>query len=428
MSQKNRGQSKNVPLAQSPGDYYENLNTPTVVQSVIPAPAPVVQPRTVQPAPFVHPNIVPPAESVIHNMDNVQHQTVVKGPVKKIPSSKRKAKNSDKEKKKDDDDENELLEESPQLGVPSEALVDFFLANHDVDKKEHYKEFCSILEYTRLVYNFMSNPTKNRFNNVLCFNEGSVKLKVTRPEEGEYIHASRFVTKDGGYIMTQAPLPNTLEDFWRMVWQEDAKTIVSFADFANLDECTEYFNLKKGKKKSIGKFNIKTVDIENLSGYLGYFLKVNCKDDPEPRMVTVVSWLNWNVDQMVDIAALVDFMQIVWNLERSGGREMRFSSKNMTVVHGTSGTRRTGTFVVLSLLCKQLFLKKKCNLISTAVLVRKYRHNVLRDKNMFAVLLLAMIKFSVANKLLRKDRKHIEKVEHIIKNALVTAVPVAGKR
>ncbi|CEF69325.1 Protein-tyrosine phosphatase, receptor/non-receptor type domain and Protein-tyrosine/Dual specificity phosphatase domain and Protein-tyrosine phosphatase, catalytic domain-containing protein [Strongyloides ratti] len=341
---------------------------------------------------------------------------------------KGKEKGNEKENgdKPQGENNNDPVEESLQLNVPCEGVVDFFVIHHKLDKRNLYGDFTSILDYTRLVFNFMSNPTKNRFNNVLCFNEGAVNLKVNNPEEGEYIHASRFVTMEGGYIMTQAPLPNTLEDFWRVVWQENVTVIVSFVDFLNLDECTEYFNLKKGKKKQFGNFSIKTFEIENLSGYNGFFLKVSCKGENGVREVSVIQWLDWPVDNLVDIEGLVNLMQIVWNLEK-GGKEVKCSSPSMTLVHGTSGTRRTGTFVVLSLICKQLFLKNKCNLISTALLVRKYRHNVLRDKNMFIILLLSMIKFSVNMKLLRKDHKYIDKVEHIIKSAFNNVPPVGKK-
>jgi receptor-type tyrosine-protein phosphatase F len=65
------------------------------------------------------------------------------------------------------------------------------------------------------------NKDKNRLVHILPFESTRVCLSVDRGIEGsDYINAS-FV--DGyrfrmAYIATQAPLQNTAEDFWRMLW------------------------------------------------------------------------------------------------------------------------------------------------------------------------------------------------------------------
>ena len=41
------------------------------------------------------------------------------------------------------------------------------------------------------------------------------------------------------YILTQAPLPNTTEDFWRMVSQYDVSTVVMLNDLRKESEVNE---------------------------------------------------------------------------------------------------------------------------------------------------------------------------------------------
>jgi len=60
------------------------------------------------------------------------------------------------------------------------------------------------------------NYNKNRYPDVLPYDATRVELST-----GEYINASYIVqgpSRDLRYIAAQAPLPNTFNEFWLMVW------------------------------------------------------------------------------------------------------------------------------------------------------------------------------------------------------------------
>ncbi|CAG0901062.1 unnamed protein product [Darwinula stevensoni] len=73
------------------------------------------------------------------------------------------------------------------------------------------------------------NKSKNRYQNVLPYDHSLVKLKSTsKRSKGEYINAS-YVDgwdKDKAYIASQGPLPGTFGAFWQMVWEQRTATIV----------------------------------------------------------------------------------------------------------------------------------------------------------------------------------------------------------
>ena len=77
------------------------------------------------------------------------------------------------------------------------------------------------------------NKQKNRYANVLPFDDTRVKLNLLPGVEGsDYINASYI---DGymhtkAFIATQAPIPDTINDYWRMVWEQECCTMVMLSN------------------------------------------------------------------------------------------------------------------------------------------------------------------------------------------------------
>ncbi|XP_015755726.1 PREDICTED: receptor-type tyrosine-protein phosphatase delta-like isoform X2 [Acropora digitifera] len=69
------------------------------------------------------------------------------------------------------------------------------------------------------------NASKNRFPDIVPLNGSRVILKDAN---NDYINASYVDTfrERNSFIMTQAPLENTIEDFWKMIWDYNIGTIV----------------------------------------------------------------------------------------------------------------------------------------------------------------------------------------------------------
>lgn len=81
--------------------------------------------------------------------------------------------------------------------------------------------------------NMNCNKQKNRYANVLPYDETRVKLCLIPGVEGsDYINANYIdgYMKKKAFIGTQAPIPDTISDFWRMVWQESSLTIVMLSN------------------------------------------------------------------------------------------------------------------------------------------------------------------------------------------------------
>ena len=119
--------------------------------------------------------------------------------------------------------------------------------------------------------NLACNKPKNRLVNVLPFDSSRVYLRPIRGVEGsDYINAS-FIDgyKDrSGYIATQAPMENTVDDFWRMIWEYNVTMLVMLT---KLDEngrniCHQYW--PEGKKARFTYFIVEPTTQFKCDGYM----------------------------------------------------------------------------------------------------------------------------------------------------------------
>uniref|UniRef100_A0A0K0F3E0 Protein-tyrosine phosphatase n=1 Tax=Strongyloides venezuelensis TaxID=75913 RepID=A0A0K0F3E0_STRVS len=324
--------------------------------------------------------------------------------------------------------ENDELIESPQLQIQAESINEFYEVKCLIDsvnkpgedkhkndiKQKILGQYKAIRSSMNFVFDFMANPTKNRFTNVMMFNEGNCFLKDEPDPEERYYHANKISTEQGTYIMAQAPLNNTVKTFWSLIWEQDVCIIASFCDYSNHDDCQPYFDLSLKKKKTIGHFIIQTVESKSSSPAIIFKLKVYNKKTKQGRIVNIINWTGWEVNKVPSMSKLLGVMSIVWKMEHV----VEVVDKRDTgpiLVHGVSGSRRTSTFVAINIICKQLRDTKKCSIITTAILIRRYRHNAIRDHLMFAIILMATMHYAASiNQVNKKDASFLKASKSII--------------
>lgn len=82
------------------------------------------------------------------------------------------------------------------------------------------------------------NRNKNRYSTSAAYDHSRVKLNiddVTDKLQTDYINANWIDGYDAKqrYIATQGPLPHTVNDFWRMIWQTDARIVVMLTNLVD---------------------------------------------------------------------------------------------------------------------------------------------------------------------------------------------------
>lgn len=195
---------------------------------------------------------------------------------------------------------------------------------------------------------------KNRYSDVFCKDSTRVKLWIDSTRAGDYIHAN-FVTSpclSNTFICTQGPLPGTVDDFWRMVYQERASSILMLCRpfEEGRPKCTVYWP-DLGKENRLGNLLVKNTAESAADGKLFEMVDIQVEyientDMPDveqptnkkPLSVKLIKWPNWPDRGVPDEKCHTVPQRLLAMLRQP----------NQTcVVHCSAGIGRTGCMVAL---------------------------------------------------------------------------------
>ncbi|KAL5486501.1 hypothetical protein EMCRGX_G018989 [Ephydatia muelleri] len=187
------------------------------------------------------------------------------------------------------------------------------------------------------------NKAKNRYQNKLPYNASRPLLTMTGTEGSDYINAS-FI--DGykqckGYIATQGPLQNTVEDFWRMVWEFKCRVIIMLCPLTEGHESSYcYWPTEEEMAASYGSISV-TLQSQLYDGYEVRTFNINHKSEEQDIVVTQLHYTEWPENgRPPNTASMVELMDTLTRTQMSTGNKP-------IVVHCNDGVGRTGTFITM---------------------------------------------------------------------------------
>ncbi|XP_078004298.1 receptor-type tyrosine-protein phosphatase eta isoform X2 [Phascolarctos cinereus] len=195
------------------------------------------------------------------------------------------------------------------------------------------------------------NRGKNRYNNVLPYDISRVKLSIQTQVTDDYINANYmpgyYSKKD--FIATQGPLPNTLKDFWRMVWEKNIYSIVMLTKCVEQGrtKCEEYWPSKQ--TQNYGDITVGIISEIILPEWTirDFTVKNNKTSESHPlRQFHFTSWPDHGVPDTTDL--LINFRYLVNDYMKQSPPE------SPVLVHCSAGVGRTGTFIAIDRLIHQM--------------------------------------------------------------------------
>ncbi|XP_057298929.1 uncharacterized protein LOC130629666 isoform X1 [Hydractinia symbiolongicarpus] len=216
------------------------------------------------------------------------------------------------------------------------------------------------------------NRAKNRHSFILPRDDYRVMLTHTSYyEEGaEYINAvyvDGYKQKDA-FIATNHPLPETIGDFWAMIYQKKISAVVMLNNFYEDDEGYPQLWPACGETATY-----KNITVQMLSEESDYkvatfkFALTDDKEDSEEVECIIFQFLLWpNHEVPSDVAAMVNFLSTV-------EKHQYKYEENSLVVMCSDGASRTGTFIAISIFMEQLKLEQLVDVFQAIKKIRSVR-------------------------------------------------------
>ncbi|CAI5740799.1 unnamed protein product [Hyaloperonospora brassicae] len=227
--------------------------------------------------------------------------------------------------------------------------------------EREYRELCRCIRNAvdddlLLTPQTRATKAKNRYKNILPFEKTRVKLQDTAED---YINANYI---DGGYIACCAPVPAAISDFWHMVWQCDVHVVLMLTKFVEQARLSAdvYWDTRVDHAVDFDGVYVKLVAERKLPSSQSIAtrtFKVWKVDDAgresESRVVQhfqLTSWPDHGVLQDYRVVALL--LDSVNSYQREASQAHNVDAK--VVVHCSAGVGRSGTFIAIDILLKQL--------------------------------------------------------------------------
>ena len=222
--------------------------------------------------------------------------------------------------------------------------------------QEHQKSYCN------------SEKVYNRYKDILPFEYN--KIEINKEKEGNhYINASGINAYHKNYfIATQGPKKETIKDFWTMIDEQGCQIIIMLCQLEEnkKKKCENYWNTE---------FTHDIIDEYDETKWIFRQMKHKDLKSGKDKIITQLHFTEWK-DKDVPEEEFDKFISAFEFIDR-GRKNNKNNQATPVVVHCSAGVGRTGTFIAMYYLYKEILgqIKQEKNEITFSIfnLVRKLK-------------------------------------------------------
>nr|XP_040058861.1 receptor-type tyrosine-protein phosphatase alpha isoform X1 [Gasterosteus aculeatus aculeatus]XP_040058862.1 receptor-type tyrosine-protein phosphatase alpha isoform X1 [Gasterosteus aculeatus aculeatus]XP_040058863.1 receptor-type tyrosine-protein phosphatase alpha isoform X1 [Gasterosteus aculeatus aculeatus] len=241
------------------------------------------------------------------------------------------------------------------------------------------------------------NKEKNRYVNILPYDHSRVHLSsLEGVPDSDFVNAS-FINgyqEKNKFIAAQGPKEETVNDFWRMIWEQNTATIVMVTNLKERKESPALFQCKCAQywpDQGCWTYGNIRVSVEDTMVLVDYTIRKFCiqqvgdvSGKKPQRLVTQFHFTSWpDFGVPFTPIGMLKFLKKVknYNPQYAGA----------IVVHCSAGVGRTGTFIVIDAMLDMMNSERKVDVFGFVTRIRAQRCQMVQTDMQYVFIFQALL-------------------------------------
>ncbi|XP_033636578.1 receptor-type tyrosine-protein phosphatase T-like [Asterias rubens] len=237
------------------------------------------------------------------------------------------------------------------------------------------------------------NKVKNRYTNIPAYDHSRVLLETIEGlPHSDYINASYIdgYKHEAKYIACQGPNQTSVNDMWRMIWQEQVGKIVMLTNLVEKgkEKCVQYW--PDEGSCDYGEIFVRHVSEEKTLNFVIRTFNVAKSSEPEGeyREVLQYHYITWPDMKPPESSSLLEFVRRL--------QATQVTSKGPIVVHCSAGVGRTGTYIALDAMLEQARAEGQVDVLNFVREMRDKRYLMVQTIDQFKFIYEALLESSLS--------------------------------